>query len=167
MIISIRHTQIEDLPEVMHIYQFARNFMIENNNPNQWDDVYPEISLIEKDINNKHSYVCINDDGEIVGVFYFNQEEDPAYLNVYEGEWLNDSEYGVIHRIASSGHERGVMSFVINWCLHQINNIRIDTNRDNMVMRNALQKLEFQYCGIIYLENGEERLAYQRFHIQN
>lgn len=151
----------------MQIYQSARSFMIENNNPNQWGNIYPEISLIEKDINNKHSYVCINDDSKIVGVFYFNQEEDPTYLYIYEGEWLNDSEYGVIHRIASSGHERGVMSFVINWCLHQINNIRIDTHRDNMVMRNVLQKLGFHYCGIIYLENGDERLAYQKNNISN
>jgi len=29
-------------------------------------------------------------------------------------------------------------------------------------MRNILHKNNFTYCGIIYLENGEERLAYQK-----
>mgnify|MGYP003296922186 CR=1 FL=1 len=40
-------------------------------------------------------------------------------------------------------------------------NIRIDTHHDNVVMQRLLKKLGFQYCGIIHLENGDPRLAFQ------
>ena len=42
------------------------------------------------------------------------------------------------------------------------NNIRIDTHRDNKIMRHNIEKHCFTYCGIIYLANGDERLAYQK-----
>ena len=40
--------------------------------------------------------------------------------------------------------------------------IRIDTHRDNKIMQHNLLKYGFTYCGIIYLANGDERLAYQK-----
>ena len=78
------------------------------------------------------------------------------------GQWLNDKPYGVIHRIASDGKTKGIGSFCVNWVVSQCGNVRIDTHRDNVVMQNMLKKNGFQYCGIIHIENGEERLAYQR-----
>jgi len=41
-------------------------------------------------------------------------------------------------------------------------NIRIDTHKDNHIMQHNLAKYGFQYCGIIYIASGAERLAYQR-----
>ena len=40
-------------------------------------------------------------------------------------------------------------------------NIRVDTHRDNKVMQHILTKQGFQRCGIIYVKNGTERIAYQ------
>ena len=40
-------------------------------------------------------------------------------------------------------------------------NLRIDTHRDNVIMRHVIDLYGFTYCGIIYLLNGDERLAYQ------
>ncbi len=163
MIQSIRHTRNEELQAVMQIYVTARHFMRQSGNPNQWGDNYPSIKEVEDDIRLGRSYVCINNKEEVVAVFFFQKEEpDPTYHRIEGGAWLNDEPYGVIHRIASSGRERGVMQAVIDWCFKQINNLRIDTHRDNQVMQQILNKLDFQYCGIIYLENGDERLAYQK-----
>ena len=41
-------------------------------------------------------------------------------------------------------------------------NLRIDTHRDNVIMRHVIEHYGFTYCGIIYLLNGDERLAYQK-----
>ena len=41
-------------------------------------------------------------------------------------------------------------------------NLRIDTHEDNIPMRSFLLKHGFVECGIIYLENGEERIAYHK-----
>ena len=40
--------------------------------------------------------------------------------------------------------------------------MRIDTHVDNTGMQNLLLKLNYNYCGIIYLENGDLRLAYEK-----
>ena len=50
----------------------------------------------------------------------------------------------------------------MDFCLSRENNIRIDTHRDNTIMQHVIQKHGFSYCGIIYLANGDERMAYQK-----
>lgn len=97
----------------------------------------------------------------MVAVFYFAIEEDPTYKMIYKGQWLNDKPYGVVHRIASAGTVRGAGEFCLTWAISQSKNLRIDTHEDNVVMQRLLGKLRFQYCGIIYLKNGEPRLAFQ------
>ncbi|HHV84340.1 MAG TPA: GNAT family N-acetyltransferase [Petrimonas sp.] len=159
----IRPARHADLPRLMQIYETARRFMQQTGNAGQWVDGYPKEELIVHDIEQGHSYVCLDENNGITGTFYYIFGEEPTYLNIYEGSWLNDEPYGVIHRIASSGKQKGVAETCIRWCLEECKNIRIDTHRDNKVMQNILQKLGFTRCGIIYLENGAERLAYQRF----
>lgn len=154
----IRHAEMIDLEQIIKIYEHARSFMKKNNNPNQWKNTNPPYEQVIKDIESKHSYVCVDD--KILGVFYFNIEKDPTYQKIY-GEWLNDKTYGVIHRIAVLENSKGVGTFCINWAISQIDNVRIDTHVDNIPMRNLLAKLHFKYCGIIHLLNKEERLAYQ------
>jgi len=95
-------------------------------------------------------------------VFYFKVEEDPTYAKIYEGEWLNDKPYGVVHRIASNGMQKGVASYCLQWCLEQCHNIRVDTHRDNLVMQEILRRNGYQRCGIIYVANGTERIAFQK-----
>ena len=89
--------------------------------------------------------------------------EDPTYRHIYDGAWLNDEPYGVIHRMATSGKQKGVSEACINWCFQRCGNIRVDTHRDNKVMQHILTKHGFQRCGIIYVKNGTERIAYQTY----
>lgn len=158
---EIRSSSQSDMDTMLKIYGQAREFMEINGNPNQWGKSYPEVSLIEQDMARKHSYVCI-DDGEVVGTFMYVEGEDPTYVKIYQGEWINDEPYGVVHRIASANGKRGVATFCLDWCFNQSRNIRIDTHKDNFPMQNLLKKLGYHPCGIIYLLNGEERIAFQK-----
>lgn len=158
---KIRKTEPGDLPVVMKLYARARIFMAEHGNPHQWGDSYPEQRMIEQDIRQGNSYVCIVE-GRIAATFFYQLGEDPYYLPIEGGQWLNEEPYGVIHRITSDGQTKGVASFCLNWALNQCGNVKIDTHRDNVVMQNMLKKNEFTFCGIIHEEHGEERLAYQR-----
>ncbi len=158
---EIRHTVLEELNKVMTIYDHARQYMRQNGNHNQWINGYPEIELITKDIVEKRSYVCVDED-EIVGVFCFTIGIDPTYLKIYEGDWLDEEPYGVVHRIASASHKKGVASFCLDWCYKQCGNIRIDTHEDNFVMQNLLLKNGYLRCGTIYLESGAPRVAFQK-----
>ena len=156
----VRKTAIFDLNEVCRIYADARDFMRESGNPNQWKDIHPAREIIERDIQAGLSYVCVCD-GEIAAVFFFSTEREPTYGKI-DGAWVNDEPYGVVHRIARARNAAGAGAFCIGWCLEQCRNLRIDTHRDNVPMRRLLDKMGFSYCGFIWLENGEERLAFQK-----
>lgn len=152
------------LPAIMAIYHTARQTMRSSGNPNQWTDGYPSQQIVEDDIRNGYCHLCVDQDGEIVGVFCFFVGHEPTYDNIYHGNWTNNdaTPYGVIHRIASSGTRKGVGAYCINWCYTQHSHIRIDTHRDNVIMQRILSTLGFKYCGVIYLNSGDERLAYEK-----
>jgi RimJ/RimL family protein N-acetyltransferase len=69
--------------------------------------------------------------------------------------------------MASLHGTHGVFKDILKYCFERCNNIRIDTHRQNSIMRNALSKYGFEYCGIIYLLDGAERLAYQQTRIES
>lgn len=158
---EIKKSTASDLEEMVKLYAQARKFMEANGNPTQWGKNYPERFLLERDIEQNHSYVCKNND-EIVGTFFYYEGIDPTYIQIYEGKWLNEDPYGVVHRITSGIGKRGVASFCLDWCVERCGNIRIDTHRNNRPMQSLLKKNGFQQCGIIYLENGDERIAFQK-----
>ncbi len=158
---NIRHTLPSDIDEVMAIYASAREFMKDSGNPNQWGSAYPPRALIEKDIESKVSYVA-EENGEIVACFFFKIGIDPTYVKIYDGEWTNTDDYGVIHRIAVKYHGRNIIGGIYNYCSSACENLKIDTHRDNKPMQRSLEKNGFVRCGIIYLESGDERIAYQR-----
>ncbi len=158
--ITIRQSSVEDIPHLHEIFAIARRFMAETGNPDQWTEGYPSEELLRNDIESGDSYMCIIED-RIVGTFVLRGGNDPTYDIIYDGEWLNDLPYATIHRIASSGEAKGIMHIAMEFALQRYHNIRIDTHRDNMVMRRAILKEGFNYCGIIHCWNGSERLAYQ------
>lgn len=106
-------------------------------------------------------YVCI-ESGDIVGVFAYTIGEDETYRVIRDGQWLNDELYGTIHRIASSGAQKGISTYCFSWAFEQCPNIRIDTHEDNKVMQRVLQKNNFVYCGVITTRDGTSRMAYQK-----
>lgn len=158
---EIRRSTIQDLEQILQIYEHARRFMAAHGNPHQWGDHYPERELVEQDILDKNSYLCLHD-GRVAAVFYYSEEPEPDYLHIYHGSWLNDRPYGVVHRIASSGETRGAATHCLLWCLNKCGNLRIDTHEDNLPMQKMLKKNGFKPCGIIHPSDGTERIAFQR-----
>lgn len=147
---------------MQNIFLEAKMKMRASGNLRQWTGGYPSDEILTADIERGFSYV-VERDGKIVGTFVLAICPDPTYATIYYGHWTDDTlPYGTIHRIASLIDVHGVMEEVLEWSFAQIDNIRIDTHRDNAIMRHLLAKNGFSYCGIIYLLNGDERLAYQR-----
>ncbi len=161
---EIRKSTENDFETIMATYAFARKFMDEHGNPNQWGTNWPPENLIHKDIAVGNSYVCI-EDGKIAGTFFYNFGKDiePTYKIITNGKWISDSPYGVVHRIAGNGIAKGVGAFCINWAYEQSGHLRIDTHSDNVVMQNLLAKLNFVRCGIIYVEkDNSPRIAFEK-----
>ena len=152
-----------DLPVIMRLIDEARAIMRSCGNVNQWIDGYPSEETIKHDIDNGHCYLCVErDSGEIVASFAFIPCPEPTYKEIFEGDWLDDAPYHVVHRLASTAASHGIFNDVMDYCLAVAGNLRIDTHRDNVIMRHVIERYGFTYCGIIYLLNGDERLAYQK-----
>ncbi len=163
---TIRHSTENDIETIMKIYSYARKYMAEHGNPNQWGPTnWPPETLIRNDIKEGHSYVCTNDNGDVIGTFFFNFGHDiePTYRHITDGQWIGDDNYGVVHRVAGDSSEKGIGSYCINWAFDQCGHLRIDTHGDNKVMQNLVTKLGFTHCGTIYVEEDNyPRLAYEK-----
>ena len=162
MSLSFRRSTTDDIPTLLRLADEARATMRNCGNMNQWINGYPSRRVFENDIEHGHSFVAVDDNGVITATFAFIPSPEPTYANIYEGQWLDDNPYYVIHRIASTQSSRGVLKSILEYCFTVTDNIRIDTHRDNVIMRHLLEKLGFTYCGIIYLSDGAERLAYHK-----
>jgi len=158
----IRKAEKEEIDVIMSVFDAAKQFMRKTGNDKQWVDGYPSKEFILNNIRDNGLYVCLSDDEQIVGAFYFKIEAEPTYAKIYDGEWLNDKPYGVVHRVASNGKQKGVGDACMQWCFEQCGNIRVDTHHDNIVMQNILIRNGYQRCGIIFVSNGAERIAYQK-----
>ncbi len=165
----IRKTQISDMSEVMAIFDEARE-TIAALGIDQWQNGYPNREVILEDIEKGRSYTVY--DGKVLGTFAIILDSEPTYDKILDGHWLtgdNYQDYMAIHRVAISVASRGkgISTQIINFAqdLAKANNrssLRIDTHEGNVVMRRMLEKHGFVYCGIIFLESGESRVAYEK-----
>ena len=154
----IRLANINDLTDVLAIYDRARNFMRESGNPNQWKSAYRSQDIVINDILTSQLYLIVDND-RIDGIFMLAKGPDATYA-VIDGAWNNDNEYYVIHRVASAGTRKGILFDVVDFATKFSNDIRIDNHEDNKPMQHQLEKAGFVMCGMIKLANGDPRIAY-------
>lgn len=156
---QVRKAVEADYPRILEIYAHAREYMAKTGNPNQWGNNYPPVEMLQEDIRVGNLFV-VEHEG-LHGVFAYFTEPDPTYGYIEDGAWLSDSPYGTIHRVAGDG-SGGVFSAVLKYAEDCNPHVRIDTHHDNVVMQHVLEKHGFQRCGIIYLEDGDPRIAYEK-----
>lgn len=167
---NIRQSKAADLDALMSLFAEARG-TIAALGIDQWQDGYPSEAVIARDIQRGQSY-CIEADGQICATFALIDDGEPTYDRIHEGAWLTGDgkgHYLAIHRvaIAVAMRGRGIATILLEYAAdfarqHQMTSLRIDTHRGNVVMRRMLEKNGFTYCGIIYLESGAERVAYEK-----
>ena len=165
----IRPATYSDIEALMDIFEGARKIMRESGNLNQWNNGYPSTEIVREDIDNGNCHVLIDND-MIIGTMALIPGPDPTYLKI-DGKWQNDEPYYVIHRIATSISGRNVAKVMLDWAFGHIAEagchvIRIDTHRDNCIMKHILGKYGFAPCGVIYLADGAPRDAYIKEHEQ-
>ncbi|MCF0147331.1 MAG: GNAT family N-acetyltransferase [Clostridium sp.] len=163
----LRNSTKEDLNNIMKIINEGKQ-SLKNNNVDQWQNGYPNKEVILKDIKNNSSYV-LEDNAEIIGTTSLSFDVEETYNNIYEGKWISNGKYAVIHRIAVSNNSntKGIGTEIIKKseeiCLSKgIKSIKIDTHQDNITMQKLLEKNSFKYCGIIYLLDGSKRIAFEK-----
>ena len=172
-----------DLPALRPVFEAAKAIMRADGNLEQWSAPgFPDESLLLRDIDRGGGFVIESrwpvaaghDETDvmpgltghlaalrIVAYFALLPSPEPTY-DVIDGAWLTDEPYGVIHRMASYPDVHGIFSTVIDYAATRYAHLRIDTHRDNRIMQHLIGKHGFTYCGIIWLQDGTERLAYER-----
>ena len=160
---EIRPAVKSDLEALMRIFENAKQIMRSSGNLLQWTDGYPSEAVVLKDIYNGHCHVAC-ENGEIVATMALIPGPDSTYTNI-EGTWPDDKPYYVIHRLATTAPGKKIASRMFDWAYEYIatkscHTIRIDTHRDNCIMKHILTKYGFTECGVIYLESGDPRDAY-------
>ena len=159
---TIQKSTLADLSVILGLRDQAREIMRSYGNVYQWPDGYPPDERFVNDIKCGGSHVMLDEKGEIVGTFALLPSPEVTYNKIYNGQWLDDAPYHVIHRIASKPNSHGILDALLDYCESRVSNIRIDTHEANIIMRKGLEKHGYRYCGIIYLLDGNERLAFQK-----
>ena len=159
--LTIRRGTTTDAEAIAGIYEASRRYMRATGNLTQWSDGYPSLADVLADIEAGHSYVG-EADGEIIMAFAFIEGDDPTYRIIEQGSWLNDRPYGTIHRLGSNGRCGGMLAACVEFCFGLIDNLRLDTHADNHPMLQAVARLGFERCGIIYCRDGSPRIAFQK-----
>lgn len=158
---------IEDASAIMAVIQGAQAHL-KHQGIDQWQNNYPNIQTIKDDITHNNNYILLKEH-KIVGTLALIFADDTTYHHIYEGAWITTGEYAVIHRLAISPDYHGLglgaklLEHASKMCqVKGINSIRVDTHRENQAMQRLLEKNGFVYCGIIYLEDGNERVAFEK-----
>lgn len=156
----VRLAKEKDLARILEIYSCAKVYMKKTGNPTQWNGSYPDRETLAEDIVRKQLFV-MEEEGNIYACFALIGGEDPTYAVIEEGSWQSDEPYGTIHRIASDGSKRGIFEECISFARKTYNHLRVDTHADNSPMQKVILEGGFSYRGIIYIEDGTPRLAYE------
>lgn len=161
--LTVSHADMQELPQILRIYECARGFMKESGNESQWKDSFPPESLLIEDISAGQLYVLKDlRDGVIHGVFAFIVGKEPTYERIEQGGWISGTAYGTLHRVAGDGTVHGIFDAIVAFCEERISHLRVDTHEDNRIMQHLISKNGFQRCGIIYVEDGSPRIAYEK-----
>ena len=164
---EFRQANISDLDQIVEIIELSKKYLKETK-VDQWQDGYPAKEDLRRDIESGNSYVLTNKD-EIVATTVISLDGECTYNSIFNGEWITNEEYIVMHRVAVHDKYKGKGIFkelikeAESLALNKgISSIKIDTHRDNISMQRAVVKNNFKRCGIIYLEDGSERIAFEK-----
>jgi len=166
---KIKLSTFDDIPNIMVIIEDAKQFLA-SQKINQWQNGYPNAKQVEQDIKNGESYVIVNDENTIMATSMFTTNKEPTY-KVIDGNWIIDENenYGVIHRMAikKAFRKLGLATFMFHEFHLQlleknIQSLKIDTHEENIGMQSLIKKLGYIYCGIIYTNYNDKRLAFEK-----
>jgi GNAT superfamily N-acetyltransferase len=156
------------LSEINPIWDILQQAIVrrKNDGSNQWQDGYPNLEVVQKDIEKEAGYVLT--EGEtIVGYIAVLINDEPEYAKL-KGEWLTNDDFVLFHRVAIAENYlgKGLAKMMINHIEdfaveNNIKSIKADTNFDNDAMLNIFEKLGYKYCGQVHFR-GNPRRAFEK-----
>ena len=165
----LRKAKSTELDEIMLIIEDGREFLRQQG-INQWQHGSPSKETIEQGIKEQTSYVYEIDRNIVATAMLTNYDRD---FENYPTLLSKCDNYLVIHRIATlknirnQGIGRQFLSAIVEFAKKEnIDYIRIDTHKDNKIMRKFLSDFGFVELDEIKLTmknnlDDKERIAYE------
>ena len=163
-----RRARLEEIDQIMEAVEYSREVLRLQGN-GQWQDGYPTRDDFVDDIKKRHLYVVptIGEPDTVAGVMAMTYYEEP-YHHLYEGEWLSDLPYVVMHRVALKKEFQGqgygkllFKAFIEQASKEGFRSLRIDTHEGNAVMRHLIAKAGMSLCGRVVLPPNKDRMVFE------
>lgn len=161
----IRRAVIGDVDRIMSIVRSAQ-LSLRELGIDQWQDGYPERESIVADIEMNIGWVVTDESDVAIGYAAIPLTGEAAYKQLPGEAWHTSNRYVVVHRLCvdATTRRQGVAMRLMNHAIelgraNGMDGFRIDTHRGNIRMLALVEKLGFQYCGIVRYDSGE-RLAF-------
>lgn len=155
--IILRKANHEDLETVLNIFKDAIAVM-DSNGIHQWDAIYPNEEIINKDISKNHMFLGVFRN-EIASVLVLNQDYDKEYIY---GDWkYKEAPFFVVHRLCVNptfqGKGIGTMTMLLAEELLRnsgIEAIRLDAYSLNPIALKMYEKLGYKKVGEVNWRKG-------------
>lgn len=157
---KIEVAKTRQIQEIHSLLQACATHMRENGIM-QWNENYPLISHVEKDVSNGGMY-CMLDEDKIAGIVVIDENQSAEYKDV---DWQFDvSPILVVHRFAvlptyqKSGIGKQLMDFALNFAIkNKYKAIRLDAYSEN-------ERTQKFYLNRGYSKVGEIYFPYRTAH---
>lgn len=168
MALYYRNATLDEIDEVMNAVEDSRETLRLQGN-GQWQDGYPNRDDFINDINNGRLFAVTDEEDPniLVGVCALTYREED-YHHLYEGEWLTDLPYMVMHRVAlkkeyrGKGYGKKLFSVFVEQAKKEgYRSLRIDTHEGNAIMRHLISALGFKLCGKAILPPNKDRMVFE------
>lgn len=120
------------------------------------------------DLTKNNELFVLEDKGQVVSTVII-KKYDFDYENNMDGRWISNYPYIAIHRVAtgneyrSNGYGKSILLSCEDYAKrNNIKSLRIDTHRNNKSMQRLIKKLNYTYCGIVYVNGTDERFAFEK-----
>lgn len=165
--ICIRPARETELDAVLELRDRAREFMRSYGNTTQWPDGTPPRFRFENDLAGGHLYVVVaaedvdKENPELLGAMSIVPSPDPTYAEI-DGAWIGQEPYHSAHRVMVAKAGMGLGRRMLAWAYENFGHLRIDTHADNAPMLGCIAASGFTRCGIVIVEDGTERIAFEK-----
>ena len=158
---TIRHATPADTDGQLEMFDHSRRMMRQSGNTTQWVG-YPTAAQLEADRARSVSMLIEDAKGRPVGTFALVPGDEPTYAVIEHGRWIDTkTPYATVHRLAKMPGHRQIASAAFHYAKQQYAHLRADTHESNKALQHILEMEGFVECGIVYMNDGTERLAYE------
>ena len=159
----IRKAEFKDLQEIKLLTEACARAMIQKG-IYQWNEHYPSLQKLERDIQLQELYVLAKED-KILGIIVITPTKDEEYIPI---DWLSKTENNLyIHRLAThpdywgKGYAQKLMDFAEEVAReNNYESVRLDTFSQNSRNQQFYEKRGYRRLGDIYFPKQSEHPFY-------